>query len=346
MKYAFVIGDLHFSNSRPWDLESFDKFINWFSNLEISFNKEDCELILLGDCTEKSVNNGQSIELLVKFIKIALNKFNNLIIIGGNHDMKENTDGSIQYSTQFLSQEKNIKLVFDEDIFISNQGFTIKALPYKKTIESIEDYYNNSLQSSFYTDNCDLLIGHINLYDKNIPYIKGLDLNKFNFKYAAFGHIHQRVGLNSKFYTGSIMPFRKSEQYTELPRCIKVYTKNNNLITESEIEIPKFRSYEKLDFSKNEKPFFKKFSSNITYIYEIFNCDKNILNNLSKDYYVILGKSLKIDSIELENTDASENNFIATRIFKDKKDAFLKMVKDQNLHLKRSITNVVLNLLS
>ena len=58
-KRLFILGDTHFSNERDWDLESFEKFIDWFSKYDFG-NKEECELLQLGDLTEKSKNAGKT----------------------------------------------------------------------------------------------------------------------------------------------------------------------------------------------------------------------------------------------------------------------------------------------
>lgn len=345
MKKLFVIGDLHFSDSRPWDLESFSKFIDWFSKFDIKNKKEDSELLLLGDCTEHAVNNGRSIDLLTKFVEIALSKFDDLIVIGGNHDVKEDANGHFQYSTQYLANLGNVRLVYDEEVFTSKQGFIIKALPHKKTIQSLDDYYNNSLAADFYKAECDVFVGHIMILDKNCLYMGGIDIDKFAFKYAAFGHIHQRFGLNNKHYTGSIMPFRKSEQETSLPRCIKVYSKNNDSVSLEEVDLPTFRVYEKIDISK-EKPLHKKHSTFETHIYELLNCnDKHIFESLKTDYYVMLGKNAIQDLKDLNAFNEQKNKSISASVFKNKLDAFQKMMKDSKYHFKRSTVKVLSNLL-
>lgn len=344
MRQTFVIGDLHFADSRPWDIESFEKFIKWFENYDFQCSKEESELILLGDCTEKATNTGRPIDMLTRFTKLALAKFSNIIVIGGNHDVKEDNEGHFQYSTQYLSHLGDVKLVYDEEIFTTKQGLVVKALPHKKTISSLEDYYNNELPKSFYDADCDLIVGHCGLFDSDYPYIAGVKLSKFKYKYAAFGHIHQRYGQMKEAYTGSVMPFRKSEETTSLPRCIKRYSQTDTGLVCSEIPIPMFRTYKRIDFN-NEKPSVRKYSSDAVYVYEIMNCnDKAILASLSKDYYIIAGKStmaLKADA----NGESEKITSVAGLIFKDKKDAFHQMMQNMNYHFKRSTVSIVTNLL-
>lgn len=337
MRKTYIMGDLHFSSDRPWDLESFSNFIRWFEQWDIQNKKEESELLLEGDLTEKSVNAGIAISLLTKFIAIALQKFNNIIIIGGNHDLKIKIDGKPQYSSQYLQELGNVKLVYDEEIFDSEQGLHIIALPYKSTACPIESYYNDKLEDKFYKEQCDLITGHVSLFDSNFPYIAGIDLSKFHFKHAAFGHIHQRYGKMKQYYTGSIMPFRISEQASELSRCIKVIDENSD---ETEVTLPAFRVYHTISYSTQKDLLqHKKHSDKVVHVYKVDDCDsKDSLMSLMQDYYVIEGK-LAISSFGESVDKVSDSAMNA--LFKSKKEAFESMLKEKDLHLKRGTLKVM-----
>lgn len=344
MKRTYVIGDVHFSDARPWDLETFSKFIDWFErDLAKDVDKENSEIIFLGDLTERAVNNGKPIEMLTKLMKIALDKFSNVIVIGGNHDMKETIDGSCYYSTQYLSQLGDVKVVLDEEQFVSKMGVKITALPHKKTIGTISSYYNKSLPEKFYNESCDLIVGHVTLYDPAFPYIDGVNLKRFHYKHAAFGHIHQRFGQNAELYTGSIMPFRKSEMATDIPRQVEIFYRESDgdKLKKTAIDIPTFRVYEKIDYNL-QKPQHKKGSTFEAHIYEVFNCSSSVVQSLSNDYYVTLGK--KADQAEAKSTESIAS--AADIVFKSKLDAFKKMIDNEHLHYKRSTMKMMNELLS
>ena len=342
MKKLFVLGDMHFSNSREWDLESFNHFIDWFENYD--FGKyEDCELLQLGDVTEKSINNGAVYFLVTKFFKIALRKFSRIYVIGGNHCWKYDvTRNSEYFSTEYLSNmSDNIKTIFSEEKFTALDGkLSILALPFKFTVSSIEEYYNKHLNESFYEEKYNIICGHVNLYDSNFPSIEGLKLKNFKFDHAVFGHIHSRIGANAKYYTGSIMPFRKSEEKTELPRCIKVYDDTNNELPE--IELPIFRQYHIIDFNKN-KPEFERNSGTIVHIYELVNCKNDLVGEKTYPNFYIK-KSSTIKSIDDCNTDSIDND--NNILLKDDYTVLEQMCKDNNIILKRGTKVLLKELLS
>lgn len=340
MKKLFVIGDMHFSTSRPWDEESFKNFLDWYDKQEFG-PFEDCELLQLGDVTEKATNTGKPFEMLTSFFEMSLRKFSKIYVLGGNHCHKWVTEkGESQYVTQYLPYMSNrIKVIFEEEIFDAIDGLKVLALPHKHVVTTIEDYYNNNLPSVYYETPVDLICGHTGIFDKAFPYISGLMLDKFNFKFAAFGHIHNRWGSNKKMYTGSIMPFRKGEQNCELPSCIKVFTKDAEL---DEIQLPQFRSYETIDF-RNTKPTYKKFSDKVVHIYELDNCrDKNSAKIMYNDYYFKFGKITEVEAVNSEN-GAIENSVI--KVFDNYYDAFQKMCKEKGITFKRKTHTLLKDLL-
>jgi len=268
----FVIGDMHLSTSRDWDREIFNKFIRWFSDTDFG-NPEECELLQLGDVTERSSNLGDTIEFVMRFFQIASKKFKTIYVLGGNHCHKNVHDVS-QYSTKFLWHLNNVKLIYKEEIFNTENGFHILALPYRRVEGKIlDDYYSNELPEEFYKTKVDLICGHVALKEPKTFY-GGINISKFHSKFRAFGHIHSRNGLYKDDYVGSILPFKIDEEKTELPRIIKIIEKNKT----GQLEIPIFVKYEHLRFGETPKVF----DDNITRIYTIVNC-KNIQQ--AKNHY-------------------------------------------------------------
>ena len=340
MKKLFYLGDMHFSTRRDWDKESFENFINWFENYD--FGKyEDCEFFQLGDVTEKSLNSGDAYSLLTDFTVKALKKFKKIYIIGGNHCSKYDTEKNIEsYSSEYLAKlSDNIKLIYKEqEIEALDSKLKILALPFRHTSKQIETYYNEDLPEHFYKNHYNIICGHEMIYDENFKVAGGVNLKKFNYDHAVFGHIHQRFGNNASMYTGSIMPFRKSEEKTVLPRCMKVF--NEDGVELKEIVLPIFRQYHVIDFKK-EKPTFKKYSDKIVHVYEFINCGNDfIASNMYSDYYVKKTSPLKIDDNILSDENIDKNILI-----EDDFTVLEQMCKEQNIILKRGTKALLKELL-
>ena len=62
----YLLGDLHFTNSHEWDEICFNKFIDYFSNLEV---EADSSLLLLGDISDKKINDSQTITYISHFLQ-------------------------------------------------------------------------------------------------------------------------------------------------------------------------------------------------------------------------------------------------------------------------------------
>ena len=80
----YIIGDLHFTNSHEWDKVCFNRFISYFSELNVEPNSH---LLILGDVTDKKINDSQTTDYVSNFFSVALEKFIQIHVIGGNHDM-------------------------------------------------------------------------------------------------------------------------------------------------------------------------------------------------------------------------------------------------------------------
>lgn len=324
--HLYSIGDLHFGLTRDWDAESFTHFLVWFKSLDFP---PGSELLQLGDITEKGQLTGEALYMVTEFFSIALCKFDKIYVIGGNHCHKY-VNGKSEYVAEFLPLiSDRIKVFTKEAVFYAlGDKIKIMALPYQHTAESIEEYYNK-LPDDFCSQHVDLLCGHLQIFDLNKPYIEGVDLSRFNYDYIAFGHIHSRFGDIGLNYTGSIMPFRKSEESTEHPRIIKCLDFKNDKLEEGEdILIPQFRHYEVIDFN-TQKPEHKKNSGDVVYIYELENCySESLAHTMYADYYIKFGKRLKQEfaTEDQQNLKFFENNI----------DALNKMLEaNQDIKLKR-----------
>lgn len=303
MKNIYFLGDCHFSSSRDWDIESFNNFLDWYE--KYNFGKpEDSELVQLGDLTEHKKLSGEAINLLQRFLNITTVKFSNTWVIRGNHCYDKDSNETAISFIEKQKEIKNIHVIYDETIFTTPFGFKLKCLPHKEPIQPLTDYYNSYLPESFYTEDADILCGHVAIYEKN-SFFDGIDKTKFKAKYRAFGHIHNRVGECAEDYTGSIMPFKVKEDICDLPRVIKVYSNNGEVKEEEPIQLPTFREYSVFNLQPDTLPEFKKNSDKVVHIYTI-NDYKNSssLAALLKDYYYRIGKPKKIEHSAIENNIA------------------------------------------
>ena len=338
MKRLFVIGDMHFSDARPWDQESFEKFLDWFEIYNFGA-KEDCELLQLGDVTEKAFAFGGTSSLLARWAVICIKKFSKIYVLGGNHCLKYDTEKNISfYSSSCLREiDSSFNLIYNETEFTALNGkLKILALPFKYTASSIETYYNEQLPKHFYETEYDILCGHEGIWDKKWPNVDGIKLDKFKFKFAAFGHIHNPYGTYSRFYTGSIMPFRKSEEKCDTPRKIMVFTEDKDY---DEVILPIFRQYHLLDYKK-DKPEYKKYSDKIVHVYEFTNCKDQNLMELNSEYYVKKSTYQKGEEIIFE-----ANEETASILSEDDFTILEQMCKEQNIVLKRKTKALLKELL-
>lgn len=331
----YIIGDLHFTNSHEWDDICFTRFIDYFESLSVEANSS---LLLLGDVTDKKLNDSKTVDLVTRFFAVALKKFTKIHIVGGNHDMYEDNFKNIYYTTQFLKylNPEKINLIYNEQI-LDIDGIKVMALPHKKvTAAGIDEYYNSELNNDFYSTRVDLIVGHLSIYDEKMPIAGGLDLSKFNYKRAYFGHVHSRVGTHADKYTGSIMPFKKSENDTTLARCIVKMTKDSV----EELELPIFKRFETVDISK-ELPKYKK-DSNPTIIYDFINCNDETAESLRKDYFIRYEKDV-LDLID--DSEEDSDSTIVEQIFDNFYDAYTKMCQDMDIHPRRSVNSLIKSLL-
>lgn len=323
-KKLYCLGDLHINFNHDWDDELFNNFLNWFISIDFG-PKDDCELIQLGDVTDKSANRGKVIEFVTKFFIEAQKKFKKIYILGGNHcgSLRNN---EYQYSTQFLSYFENIVTIYDEMIFLTENGFKVLALPYKRVNgKTLDDYYSYDLPKEYYTTKIDLICGHVALKEKG-NFFGGIEVNKFkNAKNYIFGHIHTRFGQFKDYYTGSVLPNKIDEVKTEFPRIIKC-------IGGEDIEIPDFIKYDTLLFGEEAN-----INDNLIHIFTITNC-KNI--NQAKQQY----PNLYIKGVEkiINNTTISSGE--KKILFQSPFEALSLMLDETGITIKRKTMNILTEL--
>lgn len=340
MKKIYFLGDCHFSSSRPWDEESFNKFLDWYDNYDFG-PKEESELVQLGDLTEKKTLSGKTSEFLQRWLDISSKKFSTVYVIRGNHCYDKDND---ETAISFIEKQKEIKnchIIYDETIFTTPFGFKLKCLPFKKAVQPLDEYYNKYLPNNFYSEDADILCGHVAVYAKD-SFFGGVDRTKFVSKFRAFGHIHNRLGECAEDYCGSIMPFKVREDIQDLPRVIKVYSKDSDVIEEKPIELPIFREYSVFELKPDQYPEFKKNSDKTVHVYTI-NDYKNsaVLESYLKDYYYRIGKPSKIENSVIENN-------IAETILTSKKptEYFDDYLSECESKPSRSVVKLVKSLLS
>jgi len=332
MEKLYLMGDIHFGIQRDWDSELFNNFINWFEKQNFG-KKEECELIQLGDVVERASNLGDTLEMVTRFFNIAINKFKSIYIIGGNHDHKMLNNRS-QYATKYLTYlgDNQIKTIYKEEIFHTQNGFHILALPYRRVEGKIlDDYYSNDLPEEFYKTKVDLVCGHVAIKEIKSFY-GGINIDKFKAKKRAFGHIHSRIGVFKDDYCGSVVPLKINEEETELPRIIKCYDKKLN---ENNIEIPIFVKYDNLIFGSAEP---RKLKNNIIKIYTVKNC-KNILQAKSNYPNTYIKGVEKIENKVNVKTGEKIEHFISPL------DALDRLISETKLVIKRKTLSLLKTLL-
>ena len=310
MTNLYILGDIHFSASRPWRLEMGDSFLNWLADVEV---QPDSYLILLGDLSDSAVNPGKVISQLEKLAQIVSKKFKKTFILKGNHDEKVYQDEP-HLSFEFLGLKPNIQILDTPADQITIGDFNVLALPhysYRTDLPAFWDYYAD-LPAEIKDKEYDLTIGHFAdssayVFDRqvNISYLKT--------KVLALGHIHTRENLH---YTGSVYPCKISEEITTHPRAMWHLTKRDGIVSRKEIPLPIFCSFKYWDYPK---PLPEKIPGT-SIVWTIKNCD---IESVAKAHYKdahIRGVASAFQPTRDKGTISSEEGFTALdpeQVFKD-----------------------------
>jgi DNA repair exonuclease SbcCD nuclease subunit len=319
-----VLGDIHFRSDGHWS-EIAEKFLGWFEGVNL-----DGTLIQLGDVTDKDMNPGNTVEYVYRFAELCQKKFLKTYVLVGNHDRKL-YKGREQYSVKFLNRIEGLEVV-DRPRVETIEGLKTLMLPFIRPRGlSCEEYYETKLDPEFYEE-VDLLVGHVAAKEKGAMY-GGVDLAKFKPKQIALGHIHSRP-LHISYreaYTGSIAPFKINEDLPgDLPRVVKVFENSQT----SEIEIPKFVSYDEVTYPEKISPP----TDDLIHIYTVKEC-KNLFK--AKAFYEghhIRAVEKKAKIVEVEVGERG-------KVFETKREAFSSMIKDSKMRVSRPVYKYVLDLL-
>ena len=334
MSNVNFFGDVHFSPMNPWNRAAGDNFIDWFKN---RFKNESGQnyAVFTGDIFEKDTNPGLVIDQAQNLFMYCNKVFKKTFVLTGNHDTKL-YKGVQQNALTFLNRFENVEVIETVKEFqIENRK--LLALPHMRTSGvGIEQYYN-SFDFSPYKD-IDVTIGHWTCkVEGNKLMQDGVDLTKIPSKYFVLGHIHNRVVPE---YCGSCWPNKSNEMDepdTKFPRCMKIWNLEDNSMREE--FLPMFLSYENIEYPNKieeiDVPYIRVFT-----VY-------NIKSKLAAvDYYsghYIRGTYTQKDNSTkdavLKSTDAD------IFLFKNNKDAFAAMIKEQNLRVSRQAIKIVTDLL-
>ncbi|MCF0126228.1 MAG: metallophosphoesterase [Clostridia bacterium] len=334
-----ILGDMHFMNSHEWDKLCMERFLDYFEGVSVSTNDD---LLLEGDITHSKFNDSITIDCVSKFISIALKKYDNIYIIGGNHDMFEDEHHNIEYTTKYLKHfaPDRIHLIYDETV-LDIKGLKVLALPHKKSSAiELDEYYNHNLDKKFYETEYDLIVGHTTIFDPEIPVAGGVELDRFKTKYAYFGHVHIRFGTQAKHYTGSIMPVKKTENGGDLCRCLAIVSKDGI----KEIDLPVIKKFEEVDLIDGIPTNLSKKGDSPVVIYDFKNCNNETIESLRKDYFIRYEKDV-IKGIETEISQDDGNKTIVNKLFNNFYDAYKLMCRENNITPKRAVDAIMKRLL-
>lgn len=332
---VYFFGDVHFSSLNPWNKEAGDNFIKFFKD-NFKNEKRTNIAVFLGDIAEKDVNPGSVIDQMTELFDFCSEVFLKTLVLTGNHDKKLHR-GVVQTSLEFLNRFENVEVIETIKTF-DVEGRKILAMPHLRTEGiSLEEFYNSYDWSN--QEHCDIAIGHWTI---KIPGNKlcedGVDIKKLPVDTVICGHIHNRI---LPEYTGSCWPNKSSEMDipdTKLPRCYKVWdTKSNKIDC---VPWPIFLSYENIEYPNKieEVP-----NCNYSRVFTVYNI-KNKLEAV--DYY----SGHWIKSTFIEKDKSTKDNIMKSDeadifLFKDNKEAFHSMIKEQNLKVSRQAIKIVTDLL-
>lgn len=334
MSYVNFFGDVHFSSMNPWNRAAGDNFIDWFKERFKNENKQNYA-IFDGDIFEKDTNPGLVIDQAQNLFMFCNSVFRKTYVLTGNHDEKL-YKGVLQNALKFLNRFENVEVIETvKEIQIENRK--VLALPHMRTSGvAIEQYYN-SFDYSPYKD-IDVTIGHWTAkVDGNKLMQDGVDLTKIPSKHFVLGHIHNRV---IPEYCGSCWPNKANEMDepdAKYPRCIKIWNLEDNTILDE--PLPIFLSYENIEYpnkiEEKDVPY--------TRVFTVYNIKSKLA---ATDYYAghyIRGTYTQKDTSTKDSVLKSTESDIF--LFKNNKDAFAAMIKEQNLRVSRQAIKIVTDLL-
>lgn len=308
MTNLFLLGDVHFSASRPWRLKMGDSFLQWFADLQVP---PDSYLLLLGDLSDSAVNPGKVIAQLESLARIASEKFKKTFILKGNHDEKMYQEEP-HLSFEFFKLKPSITVLETPAEQVTIGDLNVLALPYYSYQVDLPPYweYYSNLPTNIRNTQYDIVAGH---FADTSAYVfdKQVDIKYLKTTVTVLGHIHTRDSSN---YIGSIYPCKISEETSTLPRSLWRICKDNNSVTKTEIPLPTFCSFKYWDYPKPLPP-----TKEVT-VWTINNCDSEaVVREHYKDAYIRGVASAFQKKEDRERVGSSETFAIEdpTQLFKE-----------------------------
>lgn len=334
---VYFVGDIHFSAMNTWNKEVGDKFLKYFFK-KFENEKQTNTIIFLGDIAEKDTNPGSVIEQMNSLAMFCNDHFKITYFLMGNHDMKL-YKGQLQHCLMFLDNFPNIK-VLDKIQIIQIDDKEILALPHLRTSGvTLEQFYNSFDYSTLKPkkDRFDVAIGHWTAkIDNNKLCQNGVDLSLIPAKNFVLGHIHNRI---IPQYCGSCWPNKSNEMEdssTKYKRGIQIWDTDNDVWYEN--PWPIFLSYENIEYP-NKIP---ESDNDYIRVFTVYNI-KN--KQIAIDYY----QGYNIKNVFSQKDTSTKNEIEKTDIniflFKNNKDAFASMIKEQNLSVPRQVIKIITDLL-
>jgi DNA repair exonuclease SbcCD nuclease subunit len=217
----WILGDIHLFAETPWQLEVGKSIINWISSHEL--NREDTEVIILGDVIDKFKSLPPTHNLIISFLKAF--KCSKIHLIVGNHDINKMPHSDFekyQWIAYFYAQELGSQYIiyeYPQKFNIGNISFL--ALPYYLAPTfCLNDYSDKELFKKVHPQvdldqPVDVVVAHV--ADINSGFPSGTCINIENLvgkdPLKILGHIHVADSSKDKIqYTGSLYTLRTNEK--------------------------------------------------------------------------------------------------------------------------------------
>lgn len=342
MSKVICFGDVHFSSINTWNYKAGEHFIKWFEQENFG-NKDEIEMIFVGDIAERDVNPGNVVDQMWRLFKSASHKAKSVYVVCGNHDKKLYHDIE-QHSLKFLTNLPNVHVFEKETELVTENGYKVLVLPWQaKSSEGItlHDYYNK-LSENYKDKTYDIITGHWNIRETTGPAWAqdGVDLTNLHAKCYAIGHIHLRI---RDEYIGSIFPNSIAEQNDSYPRGYKIYENGQ----ESFKLMPRFLKYVTLKLG-DELP---NEDTNCSYAYIITNCNTEV--EAKEKYPDVCIKGIeRVPTRITTNTqvctdgDAVDLSQFSNTYISDLPKAFAEMIKESGITVSRSTYSLVNSVIS
>lgn len=135
MSKVLCFGDVHFSSINAWNYKAGEYFIDWFEHENFG-NKDDIEMIFVGDIAERDVNPGNVVDQMWRLFASASSKAKAVYVVCGNHDKKLYHDIE-QHSLKFLTNLPNVHVFEKETELVTENGYNVLVLPGKQSLPKV-----------------------------------------------------------------------------------------------------------------------------------------------------------------------------------------------------------------